>query len=50
MSPQASPFGGGGGGGLPPLHGEFAKLREDVQKKDSPPRLPGERKVAREEM
>ena len=46
-SPQASPF---GGGGVPPCMAEFAKLRDDVQKKGLAAKAAGERKVSREEM
>jgi len=45
--PQASPS---GGGGVPPCMAEFAKLREDVQKKGLAAKAAGERKVSREEM
>jgi hypothetical protein len=46
--PQASPF--GGGGGMPPCMAEFAKLRDDVQKKGLAAKAAGQRKVSREEM
>jgi hypothetical protein len=46
--PQASPL--GGGGGMPPCMAEFAKLREDVQKKGLAAKAAGQRKVSREEM
>lgn len=49
--PQASPFdGGGGGGAMPPCFAEFAKLREEVQKKGLAAKAAGQRKVGREEM
>jgi hypothetical protein len=46
----ASPFGGGGGGGAPPCVAEFAKLRDDVQKRGLAAKAAGEHKVSREEM
>ena len=46
----ASPFGGGGGGGAPPCIAEFAKLRDDVQKRGLAAKAAGQRKVSREEM
>jgi hypothetical protein len=46
--PQASPF--GGGGGMPPCMAEFAKLRDEVQKKGLAAKAAGQRKVPREEM
>jgi len=46
--PQASPF--GGGGGTPPCMAEFAKLRDDVQKRGLAAKAAGQRKVSREEM
>ncbi len=46
VSPQASPF----GGGVPPCMAEFAKLRDDVQKKGLAAKAAGQRKVSREEM
>ena len=46
--PQASPF--GGGGGAPPCMAEFARLREDVQKRGLAAKAAGQRKVSREEM
>src|SRR5215468_3650699 len=46
--PQASPF--DGGGAMPPCFAEFAKLREEVQKKALAAKAAGQRKVAREEM
>src|SRR5215831_5215819 len=46
--PQASPY--GGGGGMPPCMAEFAKLREDVQKKGLAAKAASQRKVSREEM
>ena len=46
--PMASPF--GGGGGAPPCMAEFAKLREDVQKRGLAAKAAGQRKVSREEM
>src|SRR5262245_36485081 len=45
---QASPF--GGGGGTPPCMAEFAKLRDDVQKRGLAAKAAGQRKVSREEM
>jgi hypothetical protein len=45
----ASPF-GGGGGGAPPCVAEFAKLRDDVQKRGLVAKAAGEHKVSREEM
>ncbi len=53
MSPMgvpamASPF--GGGGGAPPCMAEFARLREDVQKRGLAAKAAGQRKVSREEM
>jgi len=48
VPPQASPF--GGGGGMPPCMAEFAKLREDVQKRGLAAKAAGQRKVSREEM
>ncbi|HMA70973.1 MAG TPA: hypothetical protein VKP67_05725 [Xanthobacteraceae bacterium] len=45
--PQASPL---GGGQMPPCMAEFAKLREEVQKKGLAAKAAGQRKVAREEM
>jgi hypothetical protein len=45
----ASPF-GGGGGGAPPCVAEFAKLRDDVQKRGLAAKAAGEHKVSREEM
>jgi hypothetical protein len=47
--PMASPF-GGGGGGAPPCMAEFARLREDVQKRGLAAKAAGQRKVSREEM
>ena len=47
MSPQGSPF---GGGGEPPCMSEFAKLRDDVQKKGLAAKAAGDRKATREEM
>jgi hypothetical protein len=44
----ASPF--GGGGGAPPCVAEFAKLRDDVQKRGLAAKAAGQRKVSREEM
>jgi hypothetical protein len=49
VPPQASPF-GGGGGGTPPCLAEFAKLRDDVQKRGLAAKAAGQRKVSREEM
>jgi hypothetical protein len=46
--PQASPF--GGGGGVPPCMAEFAKLRDDVQKRGLAAKAAGQRKVSSEEM
>jgi len=46
--PMASPF--GGGGGMPPCMTEFARLREDVQKRGLAAKAAGQRKVSREEM
>ncbi|HSV22449.1 MAG TPA: hypothetical protein VLJ17_05405 [Xanthobacteraceae bacterium] len=46
--PPASPF--DGGGAMPPCFAEFAKLREEVQKKGLAAKAAGQRKVAREEM
>jgi hypothetical protein len=46
--PQASPF--GGGGGAPPCMAEFAKLRDDVEKRNVAAKAAGARKVNREEM
>src|SRR5262245_58257578 len=46
--PMASPF--GGGGGMPPCMAEFAKLRDDVQKRGLAAKAAGARKVSREEM
>jgi hypothetical protein len=46
--PQASPF--GGGGSPPPCIAEFAKLRDDVQKRGLAAKAAGQRKVSREEM
>jgi hypothetical protein len=46
--PQASPL--GGGGGMPPCIAEFAKLRDDVQKRGLAAKAAGQRKVSREEM
>jgi hypothetical protein len=46
--PMASPF--GGGGGAPPCMAEFARLREDVQKRGLAAKAAGQRKVSREEM
>jgi hypothetical protein len=46
--PQASPF--GGGGGAPPCMAEFARLRDDVQKRGLAAKAAGQRKVSREEM
>jgi hypothetical protein len=43
----ASPF---GGGGAPPCVAEFAKLRDDVQKRGLAAKVAGEHKVSREEM
>jgi hypothetical protein len=40
----------GGGGGMPPCMAEFAKLREDVEKKGMAAKAAGQRKVGREEM
>lgn len=45
--PQASPP---GGGGMPPCMAEFAKLRDDVQKKGLAAKAASQRKVSREEM
>jgi hypothetical protein len=45
---MASPF--GGGGGAPPCMAEFARLREDVQKRGLAAKAAGQRKVSREEM
>lgn len=45
--PMASPF---GGGGAPPCMAEFARLREDVQKRGLAAKAAGQRKVSREEM
>jgi len=39
-----------GGGGAPPCMAEFAKLRDDVQKRGQAAKAAGERKVSREEM
>jgi hypothetical protein len=47
--PQAPPF-GGGAGTPPPCIAEFAKLREDVQKRGLAAKAAGQRKVSREEM
>src|SRR4029077_5008367 len=47
-APQASPF--GGGGGTPPCLAEFAKLRDEVQKRGLAAKAAGQRKVSREEM
>lgn len=47
VPPQASPF---GGGGMPPCMAEFAKLRDEVQKKGLAAKAAGQRKVPREEM
>jgi hypothetical protein len=44
--PMASPF----GGGAPPCMAEFARLREDVQKRGLAAKAAGQRKVSREEM
>jgi hypothetical protein len=41
---------GGGGGGMPPCMAEFAKLREEVEKKGKAAKAASERKVGREEM
>jgi hypothetical protein len=48
--PMGGVGGGGGGGGMPPCMAEFAKLREDVQKKGMVAKAAGQRKVGREEM
>jgi len=48
VPPQASPF--GGGGGMPPCMVEFAKLRDDVQKRGLAAKAAGQRKASREEM
>jgi len=45
---MASPF--GGGGGMPPCMVEFAKLRDDVQKRGLAAKAAGQRKASREEM
>jgi hypothetical protein len=42
--------GGMGGGGMPPCMAEFAKLREEVEKKGKAAKSASERKVGREEM
>ena len=47
-APQTSPF--GGGGGVPPCMAEFAKLRDDVQKRGLAAKAAGQRKASREEM
>jgi hypothetical protein len=44
---MASPL---GGGGAPPCMAEFARLREDVQKRALAAKAAGQRKVSREEM
>jgi hypothetical protein len=41
---------GGGGGGMPPCMAEYAKLREDVEKKGMAAKEASQRKVSREEM
>src|SRR6266446_8226625 len=46
--PMASPF--GGGGGAPPCMAEFARLRDDVQKRGLAAKAAGQRKVSRQEM
>jgi len=46
--PMASPF--GGGGGMPPCMAEFAKLRDDVQKRGLAAKAASQRKAGREEM
>jgi hypothetical protein len=46
--PMASPL--GGGGGMPPCMAEFAKLRDEVQKRGHAAKAAGERKASREEM
>jgi len=48
----ASPFGGapGGAGSAPPCFVEFAKLREDVEKKGKAAKAASQHKVTREEM
>jgi len=43
---MASPF----GGGAPPCMAEFARLRDDVQKRALAAKAAGQRKVSREEM
>jgi hypothetical protein len=48
VPPQASPF--GSAGGTPPCIAEFAKLRDDVQKRGLAAKAAGQRKVSREEM
>jgi hypothetical protein len=53
--PGASPMMGaprpmGGGGGMPPCMAEFAKLREEAEKKGMAAKAAGQRKVGREEM
>src|SRR5712671_2619158 len=45
--PMASPF---GGGGMPPCMAEFARLRDDVEKRGLAARAASQRKVGREEM
>jgi hypothetical protein len=51
MSPaMGAPRPMGGGGGMPPCMAEFAKLREDVEKKGMAAKAAGQRKVGREEM
>src|SRR5215470_4419237 len=46
--PMASPF--GGGGGAPPCMAEFARLRDDVQKRALAAKAASQRKASREEM
>jgi hypothetical protein len=64
MSPMMSPMGpssmggapprpmggGGGGGGVPPCMAEFAKLRDDVEKKGMAAKAAGQKKAGRDEM
>jgi hypothetical protein len=50
-APPPRPMGGGGGGGgMPPCMAEFAKLREDVEKKGMAAKEAGQHKATREEM
>ncbi len=51
MSPtMGAPRPMGGGAGMPPCMAEFAKMREEVEKKGMAAKAAGQRKVGREEM